>query len=140
LAIGRSVDRRRIIAASLRGLGAVAAAEGDFPAARAFYLENLAISHELQDRKGIAVCLEGLAAVAAGQQEYERAARLYAAGAAVREAIGAPLSPRERVEYEGQVALARAGAAQERFASAWERGRALTLEEAVREAMTDAGT
>ena len=79
---------------------------------------------------GIASVLEGLAGVAADDQA-EPAARLFGAAEALRAAIGAPLAPSERADYDRYVAATCAALGQEAFTAAWEAGRALSLDEAV---------
>jgi DNA-binding NarL/FixJ family response regulator len=68
----------------------------------------------------------------------ERAARLYGAAEALREAIGIPLPPYHRPEYEREVAVTREALGEDRFAAAYAAGRALSIDEAVAEAL--AGT
>ncbi len=83
--------------------------------------------------------LEGLAWLAASEgmtrgqpvAGAERAARLFGAAEAPREAAGASVLPFYRADYERGVAAARAGLGEQSFAAAWERGRSMTLEEAV---------
>jgi hypothetical protein len=50
---------------------------------------------------------------------------------ALREAIGAPLPPDERPDYEREVAHVRAQLDEAAFKAAWQEGRVMTLEEAV---------
>jgi hypothetical protein len=50
----------------------------------------------------------------------------------LRDAIGAPLMPSERPQYDRQVAAARAAVGNdERFDAAWRKGHAMTLEQAI---------
>jgi DNA-binding CsgD family transcriptional regulator len=48
---------------------------------------------------------------------------------AFREAIGVPMPPIERPDYERAVAAARSHLGQRAFAAAWEEGRSMTLEQ-----------
>jgi hypothetical protein len=66
-----------------------------------------------------------------------RAARLCGAAAVVRETLGAPIPSPERTELEEAVAPARAALGEEQWAAAFAAGRALTLEEAVAEALEE---
>jgi hypothetical protein len=91
----------------------------------------------LGDKRSSAGALEGLAAAAGGQEEWERATQLLGAAAALREAIGAPPTPRERCRVERSVAAARAALGEEAFAAAWAAGQALTWEDAVALALVD---
>jgi hypothetical protein len=61
------------------------------------------------------------------QRQPEHAARLFGATEAVREALGAPVPPSERADYERHVAAVRAAL----DAAAWAAGRAMALEDAI---------
>ena len=58
-----------------------------------------------------------------------------AAEAARREATGAVLNPVDRPEHEGAVAALRVSLGEGAFAAAWEAGRALSLDEALADAL-----
>jgi len=81
-----------------------------------------------------AEALEGRAALAAGAGEPLQAARLFAAAAAVRTALGTPLTPAERESYEPAVAAAQAGVDPAAWAAAWASGARLDLQQAIAEA------
>ena len=66
------------------------------------------------------------------------AARLLGAATALREALGTPLTLSEQVDVERLVAPARAALGEERWAAAFAEGRALTLVQAVAEALGEA--
>jgi hypothetical protein len=57
----------------------------------------------------------------------------------LREAIGIPLPPVERAEHERRVAAVRAALGEETFTAAWAVGRTLPLEQAIAEALAEAG-
>jgi hypothetical protein len=61
----------------------------------------------------------------------ERTARLLGAAEALRAAIGLPLPPAERPDYERTVAAARAQLDEAAFATAWAQGRAMSLDQLV---------
>jgi DNA-binding NarL/FixJ family response regulator len=61
--------------------------------------------------------------------------RLLGVAAVLREAAGAPRWPADQPGYEGTVAAARTRLGTAAFAAAWAAGRALTLEQAVAEAL-----
>ncbi len=136
LAIRRELGDRHGIALSLINLGNVAFGQGDLAAARALQEEGLAIRRGLGDRGGIAYSLESMAALAVPVGAPLHAARLWGAAERLREAIGSPIPPNERARYEGQVALARAaGADDTAFDAAWAEGRAMTLDQAIADAL-----
>src|SRR5688572_18838914 len=89
---------------SLCSLGSTALAIGDVPRASELCRESLALFREIGDKDGIANCLEGLAQAASAQQRAVRAARLYGAAEALREVIGAPMQPTDRIAYDRAVA------------------------------------
>jgi predicted ATPase/DNA-binding SARP family transcriptional activator len=144
LAIFRRLSYQRGIAASPQGMGEVASAQGDAERARTLYEESLALLWESQEKPGIAGVLEGLAKVLAASAgdprggEWERAVRLLGAAAALRSAIGTPRAPAARAGYQRLVDTLRAGLGEEAFAQAWAAGRAMTLEQAVADAMDEA--
>jgi DNA-binding CsgD family transcriptional regulator len=105
--------------------------QGDHTAARAFYEESLATASAVGDKLNMASCLEGLASVVATQGEPAWAARLWGAAEFLREAIGAPIPPVERVDYERSVAAARASLDEKTFAAAWAEGGTMSPEQAL---------
>ena len=76
----------------------------------------------------MAWCLEGLAGVAGATGQPERAARLFGVSTALRDAIGTPLPPAERISYERSMTDVRAQLGEAAFAAAWAEGRATPLE------------
>jgi predicted ATPase len=131
LAIRRELGNQQGIAGSLNNLGNVAYSQGEYEAARALNEESLAICRELGDQRGIAYGLEGVAAAAGAQGQPERAALIFGAAEALREVLGAPLTPSDRAEYDRYVAAARAALDEAAFAAAWAEGRALPLDQAI---------
>jgi len=127
--------RRDIVASSLSTLGYIALSLTDYPRARALFNESLGLAWEEGDKDGIGRGLAGVAGVAGVLGHLKRAARLWGSQHALREAIGIPISGIERAEYESAVAAARAQLGEEAFATAWAAGRALTLEQAIVEAL-----
>ena len=111
----------------------VAYAQGDHQLAAALNAESLVLCRELRTSWGTADCLDGLGWLAAAQGQPRRAARLCGAAAGLRDTVG--LSPIVRDEYERNLAAVRSGLTDKGFAAAWAQGQALTLEDAVREAL-----
>ena len=67
-----------------------------------------------------------------------RAARTFGAAERLREVLGSPRSPTDIPRYERQVAAARAALGDDaEFDRAWQEGRTMDLEEAVRYALDE---
>lgn len=109
-------------------LARLSALQGDVALARRQYREILTLLLEFNIYKHhIAAGLEGLAA----QGMPEQAALLWGSAEALREAIGAPMYPVDRVWYEQAQRLARATLGEQAYVSAWEEGRGMTAEQAL---------
>jgi non-specific serine/threonine protein kinase len=108
--------------------------EGRRDLARKHFAEGMTILHGMGNRPGVIDSLEGLAGVAAAPR---RAARLWGAANALRQEIGAARSVPESIAYERQVKPVRAILTAEAFDQAWDEGRAMSLDEAVRYALDE---
>lgn len=75
--------------------------------------------------------LEAFAALAFAQKQASRTARLWGAAEALREGIGCPLLPSERVRYDILVAQAHSAMDETTFGVTWAQGRAMPLEQAI---------
>jgi predicted ATPase/class 3 adenylate cyclase len=136
LALVRELGLKPILAGTLHARGMVAYYQGDDQQARALLAQSLALFQETGQPYAIGWCLQGLAGVAAraGPAGARRAARLLAAD----DHINNPLQyfgPDSRREWEGIAAAARAQLDEATWASAWAEGHALTLEQAIAEAL-----
>jgi predicted ATPase len=135
LALQREIGIKWGMATALNRLGAVAHAQGDDGRATALYEESLTLCRELGDQHGLAECLEGLAGMAVAQRQLERAAQLLGAAAALRDAIGAPLSPSECARYDRHVSAVRAGLGEAACAAVWATGKAMPQEQVIHTAV-----
>jgi hypothetical protein len=109
----------KTIQTGLIGLGYIAQCQGDAARARGCFAEALALCRELGDQRWLALCLSGLAGVAAMQGQPVRAARLLGAAEALAELIHhTALRSGHRMEFERNVALARAQVDEATFAAA----------------------
>ncbi len=149
LAIRQEVGDRQGTALSLAYLGHVARDQDDYAAAEAHYEECLKIRRQAGDRWGIASSLENFADLAAAKihalnaqgditsaaeqnsAALQRAARLWGAAQALRERMGAPLSPVDRAKQEREVAASRAKLGKAEWEAAWAEGLQMTQEQAV---------
>jgi predicted ATPase/serine/threonine protein kinase/DNA-binding CsgD family transcriptional regulator len=131
LALSREIGYWYGTAKLLSLLGRVEALERDYAAARTLYEESLAIARVMGDRLNTPFYLEGLADVVATQGNPVWAARLWGTAEALREAIGTPIPPVYRADYERSVAATRARLGEKAFAAAWAEDRTMTPEQAL---------
>ena len=137
LALYRELHDAVGIAYALDSLARVARDQGDNERARSLFLASLQLLRNGQDNVCLVACIDGLAQVAAAQGQALRAVRLLAAAASIRERMGAQLSPIMHEHYSRATTSARAALDDHVYAAAWEAGRALTIDQAIDEALTD---
>lgn len=123
----------------LRMRGDIAVEQGDLDAADSFYRESLECISGPWDRRFLAEAIAGLAGLAVARNQPVRAARLYAAAANRREQLGASRGWGRATHIHGEAAV-RTALAPDAFASAWAAGTAMTLDQAIAEALTDVPT
>jgi len=131
LTLARQVGNRHATAYALRGLGHVERSRGQYVRAEAHLRESLTWLRPLRDIRCTPLTLEGLACITIGAGWAERAARLLGAAQAMQEKTGTPSPPSAMADYERTVADARAALGEERFATVWAAGAALSLDEAI---------
>jgi hypothetical protein len=137
LALCRELGFKSLIPAVLIGLGYIAQRQGDAARARGCFAEALTLCRESDNQQMLVVSLAGLARVAGMQGQPERAARLFGAVEALAELLQAPLSAGHQIEIDRNMALTRAQVDEATFAAAWAEGRALSLEQAIADALGD---
>jgi tetratricopeptide (TPR) repeat protein len=130
LEIGEAVGDGSTLALLQHLQGRLEMRGGDLDHAWILFRESLVLWVKLGAKGGVAESLEGLGALAARQSDGERAARLLGAAEALREAIGAPVPPPERMDYEEAVRRARELLGAEVFEACWREGRGMKWEEA----------
>jgi non-specific serine/threonine protein kinase len=135
LAIRKTLGYKGGCAHALAILGRIALRQGDHERAIACYNESLTLRQETGEKEGIATVLEGLAAVAGMQGQCASAARLFGAAESLRTLLGAPLPPIDRAHYQQSMAAMRAHLDEPALLNAWTEGRALSLEEAIAQAV-----
>jgi len=138
LAINRELGDRWSVANSLSSLGDVALSQHDYGAARVFLEESVAINQELSDRRAIAFLLEFFAQLAVARNQPRRAYRLKGAAAALRDAIGAPLSPAEQLRLNQTLETAGSALSEIEKSTALLEGKGMVLEQAIDYALKDA--
>lgn len=127
------------IASALHKLSQLRRHRGERDGTLALLRESIHLQQELGNKQGIAECLAGFGGLAYDSGDSKQAARRLAAAARVLEAIGAPLAPADRVEFERDVEAAGSALGESAWQAAWEEGQALTVEEAVAEALSECG-
>jgi predicted ATPase len=135
LAIFRELGDRWGIAGTLADLGGLAREQQNYSTAHALHRESIKIFQELDHKRGIARLLECFACTEAAQSNAERSLRLAGAAAALRQNIGAPLTPAEQAKIEAGLDPARQSMTNAASATAWLEGWAWPVEKAVGEAL-----
>jgi non-specific serine/threonine protein kinase len=136
-ALAEDLGYTATVAYALAELGHTALAAGDSEHAAARLTESLRLSREHGTVWLRVHALAGLAACAAARGQPRRALRLGAAAAALGETTGQPLRPADRAALDGGLAPARRALPAEAQAAAWAEGRAMTLEQAVADALEE---
>jgi tetratricopeptide (TPR) repeat protein len=139
LEIFRELGDRWGIAGTLADLGSLAREQGNYAGARTLYSQSIRMFQELDHKRGIARLLECFASAAAVQLEAKRSLRLAGAAAALRQNIGAPLTPVEQAKLEANLQPARQALSNAAGTTAWLEGWALPAERAVEEVLLPEG-
>jgi tetratricopeptide (TPR) repeat protein len=123
----------------LPALGALVNAQGDSAQARAILCDGLVMLRQQfgpQKAYGESVdILEAFAGLAVGEGQYVRAARLLGAAEVLRRTNDVSMPPSAGPAYQQDIATVRAQLDDASFAAAWAAGQALTLEQAIAEAL-----
>jgi predicted ATPase len=135
LAVFRELGDRWGVAGTLADLGSLSREERHYSQAHSLYQESIKIFQELGHKRGIARLLECFACAAAGQLESERALRLAGAAAALRQNIGAPLTPAEQAKLEVVLQAPRRALSRTAVTTAWSEGWAMPVERAIEEVL-----
>jgi predicted ATPase/DNA-binding winged helix-turn-helix (wHTH) protein len=124
-------------ARSLADLGTIACELGDDPAAFANFSESLDIFQGLEHRRGIARVLEGLACFALAKEDAWRALSVAAAASHLRKLVSAPLPPAEQSKLDQKLERAWQQLGEPEGKKAWTEGFTMTIEKAIRYALSD---
>jgi DNA-binding CsgD family transcriptional regulator len=135
-AILRELGNRQVLANLLGHIGILTYLEGDSVAARAHFAQSLQLAWEVGDRWPIAWGLGTFAVLAAEQDQPHRAVRLAGAEEAQRRAIGSTPIPDLEELLTPALERARQRLSPADWTRAWEAGQAMTLEQAVIDALT----
>jgi non-specific serine/threonine protein kinase len=124
------------IAAVLHTLGYVLRAQSDTTRAIACFSESLTRYWKMGHKEGSSLCLNGLAGMAGEIGQPVRAAQLFGAAEALRESIGLSQQADERAAYDRSIAVVHAQLDAAAFAAAWAEGRAMSVEQAIDDALS----
>ena len=126
----------RGVAEVLLEMGRIAHARANDKQALALCRRSLDRSRKLDNKTQIAFCLT-LAGEILVPRDAARAASLFGAAEALLRSLDAPLDPTGTLGYDGELANVHARLGGEAFAKAWQRGKTMTLGQAMDEAVGD---
>jgi predicted ATPase/DNA-binding SARP family transcriptional activator len=129
--LARGAGSERNIAATLSARARVLVLLGELDEAASLLEESAEIGRALAEPHAIADALDGFAGLAAAGEEMERAAVLSGAADAVWDSIGATRPLDQSAWRERVLAIPRKRLGEDAFAQAYERGRNLTIDDAV---------
>jgi predicted ATPase/DNA-binding CsgD family transcriptional regulator/DNA-binding XRE family transcriptional regulator len=136
--IWQRLGRPAASTAVLRSLGMLALRQGQLSYAAKHLRESLVLAQEMGRNTNIILSLAGLADLAGERGQALLAARLCGMVAALRDAAGFVMGRADQMNYERTIAMARAHLEATTFEAACAAGRAMTLEQAVAEALVAA--
>jgi tetratricopeptide (TPR) repeat protein len=139
LVIKREIGHMAGIASALLNLARLASAEEDYAKARALYQESLIVARETKHMRAIVLGLAGLGTVEVEHGRPQRGAILLGAAEAELQAMQPLLTPADRQPYERALGAARAQLGDDAYVQAREKGRAMSLEQAVAYALEEDG-
>ncbi|CAN5648810.1 hypothetical protein BH20ACT10_BH20ACT10_22330 [soil metagenome] len=131
LALSRRAGDFFAVELVLIGFALYALGRGEYRRARDFCAEIAGLSENVEAKHATAAVLHILASASGSEGRAVRAARLWGAAEALRESIGATLTPVEASFYERHLAAAKSSLDDEEFSSAWAEGREMGAGEAV---------
>jgi non-specific serine/threonine protein kinase len=138
LTLKRTLGDRPSGTEALQGLARVACGQGQYERAMDLLREGLGLSRNVGARAEVAQGLLDIANVLTAMNQPMRAARLAAAAAAQRSVLGVHVQLIERADHELMEAAMRAKGGERAFAVAWAQGAAMTVEEAIADALASA--
>jgi hypothetical protein len=130
LAIHREVGDLFGLIGSLYIVGRAAAELHDLEAARALFMETLAIEEAFGERTGLALSLDNLADLEISEGDAMRAMRLAGASEVIKEGVGGQAPP-DLITLPDLRELAHPLLSDREIEAAWREGRRMSLEEAI---------
>lgn len=136
LSLMREVHDQHGTALTMHGLGKVCLIRNEDAKARDLHGDGLRIWHELGNRRWLAASLEALSACDVKAGRTVRAATLLGAAQRIRDEVGSPLQPAEASEHQNLLATLGLDAGGGDLQQAWESGKTLSPEDAVKVALS----
>jgi tetratricopeptide (TPR) repeat protein len=139
LALHRTLEDPWGTSHALSSLALVMVGAGDRDAVLRLVGESASIERDVGDLPGLVFNLEICARLAASEGRLTRAVRLYACAGGLGKTMGfrRHSSEVDWIDRDRDISELRAGLGEEAFDEAWERGRAMTMDEALDEALAD---
>src|SRR6266542_1302661 len=137
LTLARDVGNSFLTSTVLSAWGRAECRDGNLESAEASFVESLTIAGDLTDPEAAAEALEGFAELAVAKHAARRAAAIWGAAARLRAEIGIPIAFHEEKAHKRAVEATRAALDDAAFDQAWDAGRAMTLDDAVRYALDE---
>jgi hypothetical protein len=97
----------------------------------------MGIFRTLGDWRGIAYLLEAFAGLAIKSGKTQQAVKLWATAKVLREEIGSPLELDEQEKYDADVTKVQETLGEKAFSVLWQKGVAMTLEQAIEYALQE---
>ena len=110
---------------------------GNYADALEYYRETIIAFRDIGQTGAVAHQLECFGFIAQAQDQNERALQLFAAANALREQRSTPMTPHEQSYFEAQLKGLREKMNEMQFDSAWSKGYAMTMEQAIALALED---
>jgi predicted ATPase/class 3 adenylate cyclase/DNA-binding XRE family transcriptional regulator len=135
LTLAQERDDTLLVGWAFYALGTLAQRQAEPGQARAWLAKSLPVFQEAGDTIGIAAYLESMAEVVGLEGQPERLVRLFGAVASLRIRFGGAPYSAEQAAYQRLLLAARGQLGEGAYAVAWAAGQALTLEQAIAEAL-----
>jgi predicted ATPase/DNA-binding XRE family transcriptional regulator len=136
----RDLGDNLFVARTTGYLGYVALLRGDLPAAKRLFMASLRAFRQLGERFGIAEALQAISALSAAEGHDARAAELAGAAHALWDSMSAQSLASDRAIASGYLDVARRRTGASMWRSAWQRGQAMGLDQALTHALGKSGT
>jgi len=127
----RQTNDRLREAYALANYGTVAQHQGDYNEAESRIKKALSLFHDIKNKYPLALTLAFLSGPTAAQGNHARAAQLLGASEALLKAMGLGQQPSDQPVIDRYEAAVRERLGEEAFKSAWEKGQAMSLEQAI---------